>query len=39
MPHPRLDDNPYQGVVVSYYRLPLMRTPDEIFGTFCTLTT
>ena len=32
---PRLDDNPYQGVVVSYYGLPLMRTPDEIFGTFC----
>lgn len=31
----RLDGHPYQGVVVSYYGLPLMRTPGEIFGTFC----
>ena len=34
---PRLHDNPYRGVVVSYYGLPLMRGPDELFGTFCHL--
>ena len=33
----RLDGNPHQGAVACYVGLPLTRTGNDLFGTFCHL--